>query len=177
MQRARPVLASPLIAAHRRVRVTGAARECSACRERDRVRAFVVEGEEPLHWSRPLVRCHLAELPQGLTAARAGELWQVHEGSLHACGQGLLDRLPPGRLPSSVASPPRPPPCLGCAPSSIAPLHRPTPSAALAAGRRPAANRARFAVAAVVAEGSLRRDFGHEFHDFLPILQGLLPGS
>src|SRR5699024_7664986 len=109
--------------------------------------------------------------------ARAGELLQVHEGTLHACGQDLLDHLPPARPPASVASPPRPPPCLGCAPSSTAPLHRPTPSAPLAAVPQPAANRARFAVAAVVAEVSLRRDFGHEFHDFLPILQGLLPGS
>src|SRR3954466_8822096 len=31
---------------------------------------------------RPLVRRHLAELPQGRKAARAGGLWRVREGSL-----------------------------------------------------------------------------------------------
>src|SRR5699024_5059118 len=77
-------------------------RGCSACRERDRVRAFEVEGEEPLHWRRPLVRCHLAELPQGLTAARAGELWQVHEGSLHA-PRPRARRMPPHRRDAPVA--------------------------------------------------------------------------
>src|SRR5699024_3835312 len=64
--------------------------------------AFVVEGEEPLHWRRPLVRCHLAELPQGLTAARAGELWQVHEGSLHA-RRSRARLMPPHRRDAPVA--------------------------------------------------------------------------
>src|SRR5699024_11748925 len=46
----------------------------------DDERHLVTTPSQALHLMRPLVRCHLAELPQGLTAARAGGLWQVHEG-------------------------------------------------------------------------------------------------
>src|SRR5699024_5535999 len=62
--------------------------------------------------SRPLVRCHLAELPQGLTAARAGELWQVHEGSLHARSRGVGRRPLVGATPDAYrgrTTPLRPP--------------------------------------------------------------------
>src|SRR5699024_5229137 len=61
----------------------------------DDERHLVTTPSQALHLMRPLVRCHLAELPQGLTAARAGELWQVHEGSPHARSGPSAERCRP----------------------------------------------------------------------------------